>query len=91
MRSPEDVTGPINLGNPVEFTMSQLAEKVIELTGSGSRLAHAALPADDPRQRQPDITKARTLLGWEPRIPLDEGLRSTVAYFRATAGITETA
>ena len=82
MQSPADVTGPINLGNPVEFTMIELAEKVIALTGSNSKLVHAELPADDPRQRKPDISRARTQLGCEPRIALEEGLRSTVAYFQ---------
>jgi UDP-glucuronate decarboxylase len=85
MRSPDEVTGPINLGNPVEFTMAELAQKVIAATGSKSSLIHVELPPDDPRQRQPDITKARTLLGWEPRISLDEGLRSTIAYFQKAA------
>ena len=87
MGSPADVTGPINLGNPVEFTMLELAEKVIAITGSNSKLIHAELPADDPRQRKPDITRARTQLGWEPRIALDEGLRSTVAYFQEMAEV----
>jgi UDP-glucuronate decarboxylase len=87
MRSPEDVTGPVNLGNPVEFTMLELAEKVIALTASSSKLVHAELPADDPRQRKPDITRARTKLGWEPRIALDEGLGKTVAYFQEIAEI----
>ena len=82
MQSPEEVTGPINIGNPVEFTMLELAEQVIALTGSGSELIHKELPADDPRQRKPDITKARNLLGWEPKTELAEGLRSTVDYFR---------
>ena len=86
MNSPEEVTGPINLGNPVEFTMIELAEQVIAMTGAKSPLTHAALPTDDPRQRQPDITRARTLLGWEPRVALQEGLQQTVAYFRDTAG-----
>jgi UDP-glucuronate decarboxylase len=85
MRSPDEVTGPINLGNPVEFTMAELAQKVIAATGSKSSLIHVELPPDDPRQRQPDITKARTLLGWEPRISLDEGLRTTIAYFQNAA------
>ena len=82
MRSPEEVVGPINLGNPVEFTMIELAQQVIAITGSKSALVHAELPADDPRQRKPDVTRARTLLGWEPHIPLEEGLRQTVAYFQ---------
>jgi UDP-glucuronate decarboxylase len=75
------VTGPINLGNPGEFTIRELAEKVIALTGSRSTLELRPLPADDPRQRQPDITRAREQLGWEPKIDLDTGLRSTIAYF----------
>ncbi len=85
MRSPEEVTGPINLGNPVEFTIGDLARQVIDLTGSKSELVHAELPPDDPRQRKPDITKAGKLLGWQPRTSLDEGLRSTIAYFRTLA------
>ena len=75
------VTGPINLGNPGEFTIRELAEKVIALTGSRSTLELRPLPADDPRQRQPDITRAREQLGWVPKIDLDTGLRSTIAYF----------
>jgi UDP-glucuronate decarboxylase len=81
MDSPEDVTGPINLGNPGEFTMIELAEAVIRLTGSASRMAFRPAPVDDPRQRQPDITKARGRLGWEPTIPLEQGLVHTIAYF----------
>lgn len=73
---------PVNLGNPGEFTIRELAERVLALTGSRSQLVLRDLPEDDPRQRQPDITRARGLLGWEPRIPLEEGLRSTIAYFR---------
>ena len=74
--------GPINLGNPGEFTIRQLAEKVIALTGSGSRLIHQPLPADDPLQRQPNISRARELLGgWQPQVQLDEGLAKTIAYF----------
>jgi UDP-glucuronate decarboxylase len=75
------VTGPVNLGNPGEFTIKELAEHVIDLVGSQSRLVYHPLPADDPRQRCPDITKARTYLGWEPRIQLREGLTHTIAYF----------
>jgi UDP-glucuronate decarboxylase len=82
MDSGTDVTGPINLGNPVEFTIRQLAERVIELVGSSSQLTVLPLPEDDPRQRQPDIGKARQLLGWSPKVQLDEGLEKTVAYFR---------
>ncbi|MFN6253461.1 MAG: UDP-glucuronic acid decarboxylase family protein [Acetobacteraceae bacterium] len=81
MDSPEDVTGPINLGNPGEFTMIELAEAVIRLTGSASTMVFRPAPVDDPRQRQPDITKARGKLGWEPTIPLEQGLVQTIAYF----------
>jgi UDP-glucuronate decarboxylase len=81
MDSPEDVTGPINLGNPGEFTMIELAEAVIRLTGSASSMVFRPAPVDDPRQRQPDITKARGKLGWEPTIPLEQGLVHTIAYF----------
>jgi UDP-glucuronate decarboxylase len=82
MDSPEEVTGPMNLGNPVDFTMAELAAKVLATTGSNSALVHMDLPADDPRQRKPDISKARQLLGWEPRIDLGTGLEKTIAYFR---------
>lgn len=75
-------TGPINFGNPVPSTMLALAEQVIRLTGSGSRITFQPLPEDDPRQRQPDIARARTLLGWEPQVSLEDGLRETIAYFR---------
>ena len=81
MDTPDEVTGPINIGNPVEFTMLELATLVIELTGSRSRIVHMPLPADDPRQRRPDISQARGTLGWEPRIQLREGLEKTIAYF----------
>ena len=81
MESETEVTGPINLGNPSEFTIRALAQKVIELTGSPSPLVFEDLPADDPRQRQPDITRARAVLNWEPGIALDAGLKKTVAYF----------
>jgi UDP-glucuronate decarboxylase len=81
MDSAEEVTGPINLGNPGEFTMIELAEAVIRLTGSTSRMVFRPAPVDDPRQRQPDITKARGKLGWEPTIPLEHGLVHTIAYF----------
>ena len=74
-------TGPVNLGNPGEFTIRQLAKQVIELTGAGSKLVFRPLPTDDPMQRQPDITLARSKLGWEPTVQLDEGLRRTIAYF----------
>jgi UDP-glucuronate decarboxylase len=81
MATGPEVTGPLNLGNPGEFSIRELAERVIELTGSRSRLVHRPLPPDDPRQRRPDITKARALLAWEPTVPLDEGLGKTIAYF----------
>jgi UDP-glucuronate decarboxylase len=82
MGSDDSVSGPINLGNPGEFTMIELAEKVLRLTGSKSKLVYKPLPQDDPKQRCPDITKARQSLDWQPIIALDEGLARTVAYFR---------
>lgn len=82
MNSPEDCTGPINLGNPGEFTMLELAELVLTLTGSKSKLAFKELPQDDPRQRQPDIGKAKTQLSWTPVVPLEEGLKRTIEYFK---------
>ena len=81
MNSPKEVTGPINLGNPGEFTMRELAELTIELTGTKSRMSFERLPQDDPKQRQPDITQAKERLGWCPTVPLKEGLRLTIAYF----------
>ena len=81
MATGSDVTGPVNIGNPGEFTILQLAEMVIELTGSKSKIVKRPLPADDPRQRKPDISKAKALLGWEPSTPLREGLTKTIAYF----------
>jgi len=81
MGTPDDVTGPVNLGNPGEFTIRALAERVIALTGSASRLVHRPLPSDDPRQRRPDISLAGRLLDWKPTIELDEGLTRTIAYF----------
>ena len=83
MQSGDEVVGPINIGNPVEFSMLQLAENVLALTGSKSRIAHRPLPQDDPKQRQPDISKAQSLLGWQPATPLKEGLKKTIAYFEA--------
>ena len=85
MNSPREVTGPINIGNPRELTVKELAELVIEKTGSSVKLEFHDLPSDDPRQRQPDITRARQQLGWEPKISLDEGLDRTIAYFRERA------
>ncbi|MDB5474812.1 MAG: dTDP-glucose 4,6-dehydratase, partial [Phenylobacterium sp.] len=81
MATGDEVTGPINLGNPGEFTMKQLAETVLEITGSKSKIEHRPLPQDDPRQRQPDISKAKAILDWEPTIQLKEGVTRTVAYF----------
>lgn len=82
MNGPDDFIGPVNLGNPVEFTMKQLAEQVIELSGSKSKLVYKALPADDPTQRQPDISLAKSRLDWEPKIPLRDGLLKTIEWFR---------
>jgi UDP-glucuronate decarboxylase len=81
MKSGDDVAGPINIGNPDEYSMLQLASTVIDLTGSRSRIVHRPLPEDDPRQRQPDISRANDLLGWRPRTPLKDGLALTIAYF----------
>ena len=85
MDSREGFTGPVNIGNPVEFTILDLAELVIELTGSRSKLVRLPLPSDDPTQRKPDISLARTELGWEPTIALRDGLVRTIDYFRALA------
>ena len=82
MNNESGFTGPVNIGNPGEFTIRQLAEQVIDLTGSKSKLVFLPLPQDDPKQRQPDITRARRLLKWEPQVRLEEGLRRTVSYFR---------
>jgi UDP-glucuronate decarboxylase len=81
MNAPDTVTGPVNLGNPVETTILELAEKIIDLAGSQSEIVAKPLPTDDPEKRQPDIALARNLLDWEPRVPLDEGLRNTISYF----------
>jgi dTDP-glucose 4,6-dehydratase len=82
-----DTAAPVNLGNPAEMSIRALAARVIGLTGSSSRIVERPLPVDDPRVRQPDITRARTILEWEPQVPLDEGLRRTVIYFREKLGI----
>ena len=82
MESDEEITGPINLGNPTEFSIKELAEKVVNLIDNGSNIVYEPLPQDDPTQRQPDITQAREVLGWEPKIPLDEGLPNTIDFFR---------
>lgn len=81
MHTPEDFTGPVNLGNPIEFQIRELAELVIDLSGSGSKLVFHPLPSDDPKQRRPDISLAKAKLGWEPKIHLREGLVRTIAYF----------
>jgi len=83
MDTGDDITGPINVGNPGEFTMIELAEQVLKLTGSRSKLARLPLPADDPKQRRPDISLARSQLGWEPRVSLEDGLKETISYFRS--------
>jgi UDP-glucuronate decarboxylase len=81
MKSQDNLIGPINLGNPKEFTMLELATTVRELTGSRSKVVHRPLPQDDPRQRQPDISQAQQMLNWVPHTPLKEGLTKTIAYF----------
>jgi UDP-glucuronate decarboxylase len=87
MESPDDVVGPVNLGNPAEITIKALAEQVIALTGSASRIEHRPAVADDPVRRRPDIALAKRALDWEPRIPLLQGLTQTIAYFRRELGI----
>ena len=82
MDSPADFSGPVNLGNPCEFSMIELADTVLRLTGGTSRLVHQPLPPDDPRQRQPDIALAQSALGWQPKVSLEDGLGETIAYFR---------
>jgi UDP-glucuronate decarboxylase len=84
MNSGEEFTGPVNIGNPGEFSMIELARKVLQLTGSASKLVHMPLPEDDPMQRKPDISLAKKELGWEPKISLEEGLKKTIDYFRET-------
>ncbi len=81
MHSNDDVIGPVNLGNPSEFTIRELAETVVDLTGSKSKLVYRPLPTDDPKQRQPDISRAEELLDWRPTLALHEGLVKTIAYF----------
>ncbi|SFR98823.1 UDP-glucuronic acid decarboxylase family protein [Sphingomonas jatrophae] len=90
MESPSDVTGPVNLGNPAEFTMRQLAEKVIRLTGSASGIAFAPLPSDDPKQRRPHTERAEALLDWRAAVPLEEGLPPTIAHFARLQAAAET-
>ena len=84
MSKPDEFVGPVNLGNPTESTIRNLAEMIIRITDSKSRIAFRPLPADDPRQRQPDITFARTELGWEPKVAMEDGLKETVSYFKHT-------
>jgi UDP-glucuronate decarboxylase len=81
MKTPDAVTGPVNIGNPEEFTILALAATVIDLTGSPARIVHRPAPQDDPRQRRPDISKAQELLAWKPSTPLKEGLIRTISYF----------
>ena len=83
MNGPDEFIGPVNIGNPTEFTMLELAQQVIELSGSASKIVHKPLPADDPLQRQPDITLAKKHLGWEPTVPLREGLKKTIEWFKS--------
>jgi len=81
-----DVNEPVNIGNPHEMSIEEMARLIIRMTGSKSQIVFQPLPVDDPQVRQPDITKARTLLGWEPKVPLEEGLTSTIDYFRTKMG-----
>ena len=81
MGTNNDFTGPVNLGNPSEFTILELAEMVIEMTASSSTIVNKSLPSDDPKQRQPDISLAKHRLGWEPKITLEQGLKETIKYF----------
>ena len=81
MATPKGVTGPVNVGNPTEFTILELAQLIIRMTGSKSKLVFMPLPQDDPQQRQPNIEKATQLLGWKPTVPLEQGLQSTIEYF----------
>ena len=85
MSSAEEITGPINLGNPEELAIGELAAQVVELTNSRSEIVYRPLPEDDPKQRRPDITKAKALLGWTPRVGLLDGLKMTIAYFEGLA------
>jgi dTDP-glucose 4,6-dehydratase len=82
-----NVNEPVNIGNPHEMTIEEIARTIIRLTGSKSQLVYRPLPEDDPKVRQPDITRARTLLGWEPKVPLEDGLKKTLDYFRTQVKI----
>ena len=81
MNAPEAISGPINIGNPAEYRVLGLAQEILRLTGSSSPIIHKPLPSDDPKQRRPDITLARSLLGWQPRTSLETGLKATISYF----------
>jgi UDP-glucuronate decarboxylase len=83
MNGPDEFSGPVNLGNQGEFTILELAQQVIALTGSTAKIVHRPLPQDDPTRRQPDISLAKRMLGWEPKVPLGEGLEKTIAWFRS--------
>jgi len=87
MNTPDEIIGPINLGNPKETSILELAQKIIELTGSNSKIVFKPLPQDDPRRRCPDITKAKLILNWEPKISLEEGLKTTIEYFKLKLGV----
>lgn len=87
METPDSITWPINIGNPDEFSIKELADKVIEITGSKSKITFEPLPADDPTQRKPDISKAKEILKWEPKIKLEEGLVKTIEYFKKTLSL----
>lgn len=91
MESPAEITGPLNLGNPMEVTVNELAKRILKLTGASSPIDPHPLPVDDPIQRQPDITEAREKLSWQPGVPLDEGLKQTIDYFDTLLGDTATA
>jgi UDP-glucuronate decarboxylase len=88
MNTPDEITGPINTGNPTEFTMLELAELILKLTSSKSKITFQPLPEDDPQQRKPDITLAKNILGWEPKVSLEDGLKETIHYFKNTLNIS---
>jgi UDP-glucuronate decarboxylase len=91
MAAPDDITGPMNLGNPVETSVAELAHRIIELTGSRSKIVHRPLPVDDPIQRCPDISQAKSVLDWEPHVELATGLARTIAYFDQLFAVRGTA
>jgi UDP-glucuronate decarboxylase len=88
MQAPDTVTGPINIGNPTELQVIDLARQVLSLTGSASTLAFVSLPSDDPKQRRPNISYAKQILGWAPKISLEEGLKATIAHFKSVMSLT---